>query len=133
MKGRAFFKISVAAEKMNYQNQHNSKSQPLSPHLSGSADTTTFTASNWKQIGRNTLTGTCDIETRSGFIFRSVMLHERDNKRWIQIASKEYKKENGTRGFVPVVEFASQEKWRQFNAAALAAIDTLLAAQGGGV
>jgi hypothetical protein len=105
---------------MNSQNQYNSKSQPLSPPVSGPTDKSTFTASNWKAIGRNTLTGTCDIETRSGFVFRSVMLHERDSKRWVQIPSKEYRKDDGTRGFVPVVEFANQEKWRQFNSAALA-------------
>jgi hypothetical protein len=107
------------------------------PPIRETAETkTTFIASNWKRIDRNTLIGTCDVETRSGFVFRGLMLHEKPGtdgtqKRWVQVPSREYKKEDGTRSFFPVIEFTSPDRWRAFNSACLAAIDTLLAAQGG--
>jgi hypothetical protein len=116
---------------------NNSTKSQLSPALKQAVEAkTTFIASNCKRIGKNTLVCTCDLETGSGLIFRGLMLHEKEGtdgakKRWVQIPSREYKKEDGTRSFFPVVEFSSPDRWRAFNAAALAAIDTLLAAQGG--
>jgi hypothetical protein len=86
-----------------------------------------ITASNYKAIGKNSLVASVDIETASGYIFRGVLFHRRDGKRWVQVPSREYPKQDGTRGFVPVVEFVTTEKWQAFNAACLAAIDKLVA------
>lgn len=108
-----------------------SKQQQSSSPAAGS---TKFVASNWKVVAKNTLAGTVDLETPSGYVFRGLMLHEREGnegkKRWVQIPSREFKKEDGTRSFFPVIQFATPEKWWAFNSAALAAIDTLLQ-QGG--
>lgn len=89
-------------------------------------------ASNWKQIDKKTLVGTCDITTPSGFIFRGVMVHERASSRWVQLPSREYQKADGTRSFSAVIEFATPEKWKQFSGACIDAVDVLLFAQQGG-
>jgi hypothetical protein len=90
-----------------------------------------FTASNWKHIGKNSLVGSADITTPAGMIYRGVMLHQRDGKRWTQIPSKEWLKPDGTKAYVPIIEFVTVEKWQAFNAASLRAIDELLAEGGG--
>jgi hypothetical protein len=112
------------------QYQSNTKSQVSPPLKQAEESHTTFVASTWKDVNKNTLRGTCDLFLRSGIIIRGLMLHERERndglKRWVQIPSREFKKEDGTRSFFPVIEFSTTEKWRQFNSAALAAIDELL-------
>jgi hypothetical protein len=90
-----------------------------------------FNASNWKRIGKNSLVGSADITTPAGVIYRSVLLHERESSRWVQIPSREWVKPDGTKTYVPIVEFATVEKWQAFNAASLRAIDELLAEGGG--
>lgn len=53
------------------------------------------------------------------------MKHSRDGKHWVQVPSQQYIKQDGTKSYVPIVEFSSADRWKQFNAACLAAIDEL--------
>jgi hypothetical protein len=102
---------------------------PIRPPLATPAQK--FRASNWKHIGKHSLVGSADIATPAGVIYRGVMLHQRDGKRWTQIPSREWLKPDGNKAYVPIIEFAAVEKWQAFNSACLAAID-VLRAEGGG-
>jgi hypothetical protein len=70
---------------------------------------TNFTVSNAKLIRKGTLIGSFDLEMPSGLIVRGAMLFEKDGKRWVNFPSKEYQKHDGTKGYFPLLEFASRE------------------------
>jgi len=106
---------------------HNNFS-PVSPPVKRSEPRSTFVASSWRDInGVGSIRGACDLYTRSGLIFRGVLLHQREDtdgrrQRWIQIPGQ--RQADGT--FTPVVEFSTKDCARSFNVAALNAIDELL-------
>jgi hypothetical protein len=70
---------------------------------------TNFTITNSKLIRKGTLIGSFDLEMPSGLIVRGAMLFEKDSKRWISFPSKEWTKQDGTKGYFPLLEFASRE------------------------
>jgi hypothetical protein len=79
----------------------------------------TFTVSNPTLLNRNSLRGFFDLETPSGLIVRGAMLFEKNGKRWVGFPSKEWTKQDGTKGYNPLLEFASREISDKFQAAVL--------------
>jgi hypothetical protein len=78
---------------------------------------TDFIVSNVKRINKNTLIGSFDLQTPSGFIFRGMMYFESHCKRWVNFPSKEFKSpENGQREFFPFIDFASRDRREKFQA-----------------
>jgi hypothetical protein len=74
-----------------------------------------FVISNAKRLDRGSLIGSFDVELPSGMIIRGAMLFEKNNSRWIGLPCREYVKNDGTRGFSPILEFRDREvsdKWR---------------------
>jgi hypothetical protein len=69
----------------------------------------TFTISNAKVIRKNSLVGSFDLEMPSGLIVRGAMLFEKNGARWVNFPSKEYQKQDGSKGYFPLLEFASRE------------------------
>ena len=68
-----------------------------------------FTITNAKLIGKKSLVGSFDLEMPSGLIVRGCMLFEKNGKRWVNFPSKEYQKSDGSKGYFPLLEFASRE------------------------
>jgi len=68
-----------------------------------------FTITNAKLLNRKSLVGSFDLEMPSGLIVRGAMLFEKDGRRWVSFPSKEWTKQDGTKGYFPLLEFASRE------------------------
>jgi DNA-binding cell septation regulator SpoVG len=81
-----------------------------------------FAISDWKAIDKNTLRGVFMLHLPSGMVIHNVMLHRKNDCRWIALPAKEYQV-NGERKFARIIEFDSKETHERFQAAALAAID----------
>ena len=67
-----------------------------------------FTVTNSKQMRKGTLLGFFDLEMPSGLIVRGAMLFEKNGKRWVGFPSKESVKSDGTKGYMPLLEFADR-------------------------
>jgi hypothetical protein len=67
-----------------------------------------FTIANPKRIDKGALIGSFDLTLPSGLRIIGVMLFEKDCKRWIGFPSKEWTREDGTKGYYPLLEFADQ-------------------------
>jgi hypothetical protein len=70
---------------------------------------TKFSITNAKLIQKNSLVGSFDLEMPSGLIIRGAMLFEKNGSRWVNFPSKEWTKQDGTKGYYPLLEFASRE------------------------
>jgi hypothetical protein len=68
-----------------------------------------FEITNPKILRKGSLVGSFDLEMPSGLIVRGAMLFEKDGKRWVNFPSKEWTKQDGTKGYFPLLEFASRE------------------------
>jgi hypothetical protein len=79
----------------------------------------TFTVSNAKSMRKGTLLGFFDLEMPSGLIVRGAMLFEKNGKRWVGFPSKEWVKSDGTKGYMPLLEFSSREISDKFTAMVL--------------
>jgi hypothetical protein len=77
----------------------------------------TFIISNPKPMRKGTLIGFVDLEMPSGLIVRGLMLFEKNNKKWCSFPSKEFTKQDGTKGYSPLLEFSSRDISDRFQAA----------------
>jgi hypothetical protein len=68
-----------------------------------------FVITNPKSLNKGVLIGSFDLEMPSGLIIRDAMLFEKNGKRWVNFPSKEWTKEDGSKGYFPLLEFASRE------------------------
>jgi hypothetical protein len=80
---------------------------------------TNFEITNAKFIGKKSLIGSFDLELPSGLIIRGAMLFESNGRRWVNFPSKEYQKADGTKGYYPILEFASRALSDKFQAKVL--------------
>jgi hypothetical protein len=62
----------------------------------------------------------------SGLIVRGLMLFEKSNKRWCSFPSKEYTKQDGTKGYSPLLEFASRDISDKFMSAVVPLVERAL-------
>jgi hypothetical protein len=85
-----------------------------------------FSIFNPKVIRKNSLVGSFDLELPSGLIIRGALLMESHGKRWINLPSKPYQKEDGAQGWFSFVDFASKEIRDRFQAAVLPLAETAL-------
>ena len=86
----------------------------------------TFTVTNPKSIRKNTLVGAFDLEMPSGLIIRGAMLFEKNGRRWVGFPSKEFTKQDGSKGYFPLLEFASREIADKFQAQVLPLVEGAL-------
>jgi hypothetical protein len=86
----------------------------------------TFVISNPKPMRKWTLIGFVDLEMLSGLIVRGLMLFEKSNKRWCSFPSKEYTKQDGTKGYGPLIEFASRDISDKFMSAVVPLVERAL-------
>ena len=86
-----------------------------------------FRLSNARRINKNMLIGAFDLEMPSGLKVNGVMLFEKDGKRWVGFSSREWLKQDGTKQYTPLIEFASPEVRERFqNAVVPLAVEALL-------
>jgi hypothetical protein len=87
----------------------------------------TFTVANANPMRKGTLIGFFDLEMPSGLIVRGAMLFEKNGKRWIGFPSKEWVKSDGTKGYMPLLEFADRSISDKFQAQVLPLAERALA------
>jgi hypothetical protein len=68
-----------------------------------------YVVSNPKPMRKGTLIGFFDLEMPSGLIVRGVMLFEKNDRRWCSFPSKEFTKQDGSKGYSPLLEWTSKE------------------------
>ena len=78
-----------------------------------------FTISNAKSIRKNSLIGFFDLRMPSGLIVRGAMLFEKNGRRWVGFPSKEWVKQDGSKSYFPLIEFADRSIADKFQAAVL--------------
>jgi hypothetical protein len=86
----------------------------------------TFIISNPKPMRKGTLIGFVDLEMPSGLIVRGLMLFEKNNKKWCSFPSKEFTKQDGTKGYSPLLEFSSRDISDRFQAAVVPLVEKSL-------
>ncbi len=86
-----------------------------------------FSVTNWKVYEKNTLRGFLSLTLPSGLTIHNCSLHQKDGSRWIGFPSRQYSKEDGSIGYSPLIEVASDAR-RSFQDAALAAVDRFMEA-----
>jgi len=82
-----------------------------------------FTIEKWREFAKNTLVAFFNLRLPSGLIINDCTYHQKpDGARWIGLPAKEYKKQDGTKNWVPLVEVdkAAREKFQRY---ALEAVD----------
>jgi hypothetical protein len=95
-------------------------------------------ASDWVPIERNTLRGLCTLRLPSGLVLRDCSVHQQGARRWIglpgrpQIDTEGKHRTDSATGrklYTPTVEIPDPARRERFQAAALAAVDRLLASE----
>ena len=88
-------------------------------------------ATNWKPFAKKTLKGYFNITLpNEGLIIHGCSVHEKDDSRWVGVPSRQYTTPTGETTWKPMVDFPSKEARYDFQAAALEALDKLLAEGG---
>jgi hypothetical protein len=82
-----------------------------------------FRITLFKPYQKNTLMGFIDIEAPSGLIIHGCTLHQKNGSRWVGLPSKQFKKDDGSSGWTPVIEFATRDAADRFRDAVLEAFD----------
>jgi len=86
---------------------------------------------NWKAHRKNSLQGFLTFTLPSGLVIQNCTLHEKEGARWIGLPSRQYTKDDGSKSYTPLVEFATREARQRFQAAALEAVDRFMEAARG--
>src|SRR5438094_960807 len=73
--------------------------------------------SNPRRIGKGTLIASFDLEAPCGIKVIGAMLLEKGGKRWINFPSREWPREDGTRGFAPLLEWTDSAARARFQRA----------------
>ena len=79
--------------------------------------------SNFKEHRKNTLQGFFDVKlTNAGLEIRGCCLHEKDGRQWVQLPSKPYDKDDGSKGWQYFLDFYDREKRESFQREVLKAL-----------
>ena len=79
---------------------------------------------------KNSLKAVFTATLPSGLVIHGLMLHERGDRRWIGLPSREYTDKGGERQFSRIIEFVSRAVSDRFQAEMLEAVDRHLARSG---
>ncbi len=85
-----------------------------------------ITVTDWKAHAAGAMRGFLSIILPHGIRLTSFRLFEKNGERWIGMPSEKYRKRDGSTGYAPIIEFESRQQEREFQAAALAALDRYL-------
>jgi DNA-binding cell septation regulator SpoVG len=87
-----------------------------------------ITIRNWKAHSKGTLVGFFTVVLPSGLILHDLMLHQRDESRWVGFPSREWTDASGQRQYSRLVEFRDRRTADHFRDLIVAALDAHLAA-----
>jgi hypothetical protein len=82
--------------------------------------------SNWEPRIRNTLRGFFSAALPSGMILHHLMLHEKDETRWIGLPSREWTNAAGEKQYAKLIEFRDRATADKFRDGLVAALDRYL-------
>ena len=82
-----------------------------------------FMVKEWRPYVKNTLQGFLSLELPSGLVLHGFTLHQKNGSRWVSPPAKEFTKADGTKSWVPQIDFVSKEVREKFQAEALRAVD----------
>lgn len=69
-------------------------------------------------VNRAPLVGFLDIEIDTWFVeIRGITIVQKDGKRWFNLPSKEYEKDDGSKGYAPIIKFTSEAVDKKFKTA----------------
>ena len=85
---------------------------------------------NWRSDRKNTRLGFFDAILPSGLVINRCILHEKNGVRWVAFPGHQYKKADGSIGYVALIQFASEKARNRFRAETLAAVDSILGGAG---
>jgi hypothetical protein len=91
---------------------------------------TSFAITKPKVIRKNTLIGSFDLQLPSGLIVRGAMLFEKNGRRWVNFPAKEWIKQDGTKSYFPLLEFANRDIADRFQAQVLPLAESTLLGEG---
>lgn len=82
---------------------------------------------SFRSYQKNTLRGFATIRLNNiGLEIRDVCLHQKGDKRWIQLPSKPYQKPDGKQSWSYILNFYDKSRAEQFQKLALDALDTYI-------
>lgn len=80
----------------------------------------------FKEFERNTLRGFLEVETREGYIIKNLTWHKKTDgekvSEWIGLPAREYVKEDGSKGWANIVDFATKNLYWDFTHTVLKAL-----------
>jgi hypothetical protein len=87
----------------------------MQPSFSGTERAKQAQLSNFRVLNKNTLKAVFDVALPSGLMICGVMLHENAGKRWIALPGKPYLKNDGSQGWLKILDFADYAARERFN------------------
>jgi hypothetical protein len=82
---------------------------------------------NWQRRNKNTLLGFATFRlTTIGLEIRDCPVHEKNGEKWLQMPSRPYQDQDGNTKYAYIIKFYEKERWHQFQASALKALDKYL-------
>lgn len=79
---------------------------------------------NFKKYEKNTLKGFADFKLPDlGIEIFGCALHEKGNRRWVNLPAKEFQNDQNETKYMPIMKFIEKEAYDQFVVKALDAID----------
>ena len=81
----------------------------------------------WKPYSKNTLVGFFSATLPSGMILHDLMLHQKDEARWVAFPAREWVNAQGEKQFARFIDFSDRRTADRFRDAVLDALDRHLA------
>ncbi len=89
-----------------------------------------ITVCNWKPQERDSLRGFLTLTLPSGLTINNCHLIEAGGGRWIGLPARQFRRPDGSIYYEPLIDFATAKARRNFQRAALTAVETYLRARG---
>ena len=82
---------------------------------------------SFRKFEKNSLIGFCTVKmTTIGLEIRDCAVQQKDGKKWVNLPSKPYEKEDGTTGYSYIIKFTDKDRYFQFQKAVLQELDKYL-------
>ncbi|HEY7388845.1 MAG TPA: hypothetical protein VH640_10065 [Bryobacteraceae bacterium] len=93
------------------------------PGAADSAGHRKIQIADFRPLNKNTLRGFFSAMLPSGLVFHDLMLHERDDARWVGFPAREWTDKSGVKQYVRFIEFRDRETANRFRDEILTALD----------
>lgn len=89
-----------------------------------------MTVSNWKPLNNRSLRGFLTLTLPSGMIIHNCHLVETGGRRWVGLPARRFLTADSRVHYEPVIEFTTRKAHRNFQQAALEAVEQFLRTRG---